>query len=659
MPTQGSTVEVGKSQDGGASGQAVRHRLVGRLGTLDRVQRALSTPSRFDGAFSPLVRRLGLIYVCVAVPFVTVLSIGVHGQRDYLFAFVFFASGAFTTPALVVASIGLRRAPLADRRWFELWFLGLVLTYATGVGILIGLPTRWHAANRAGGPIVALIASLFIMTCVGMVRERSGRRALTVDVLEAAMALVVIVAPCALVWGDRVLDAEASWFAMPAALALVAVVAGAYWTIVLLVRLGPEAGMLEASGVVLTLVGGADAAAQLAQGIAGFVLPAPPLIAVHATCMAMLFLLPLHLPRTASTGGLDRLPPQAQVRGGGLVALVTLVGVPVLLATTAWTAHRTSWATPFALGALAVLLVLGALRHLASVRETRRLYAQVEKASDERRALLARVMERADEDRHRVAAQLHEQAVSAYASFVSFIQACGPGGPGGPRPGGPLNGASTLVRDDLARHADSLRQLMLAIQPLESSDRGSPTLAAPIHAYLDNLYGDRRAPRLTVRVQDGLVLDWITETIALRIVQEAVRNVWRHSGAHRVEVSIATVRDETAAVDPIEVRVADDGVGFHPAATLFESGIAAMREFAAVLGGSATVTSAPGAGTIVTARLGGAPHNHDEAEASDRGGDRESARATPAQGQGRARLRLVSSMGGAARSGGRSRSVSR
>jgi signal transduction histidine kinase len=658
MPTLGSS--VGSASVAGA--RPGPRRVRGPRGTRGTrgprgargLLRRLSAPTRFDGAFPPLLRRLGLLHVLLTVPLVTALSATVDGQREYVFVFVFFASGFFTTPALVVTWLGIHRVPDPDRRWLVSWFVGLALTYATGIAMLVGLATGWQLGNRTGGPIVALIASVFILTSVGLVRSRSGRRALTVDVLEAAMALVVIMAPCVLVWGDRVLDAEAVWFAWPAALALVAVVAGAYWSIVLFVRLGPEAGMLEASGIVLTLVGSADAAAQLAQGVSGFTLPAPPLIALHAMCMAMLLLVPLHVRRKLGAG-LDRLPPQAQVRGGGLVALMTLVGVPVLLGATAWTAGRTDWAPAFALGALATLLALGALRHLATVRETRRLYAQVEQASDERRDLLARVMERADEDRHRVAAQLHEQAVSAYASFVSFIQACGPGGPAAGVPGESVNGASTLVRDNLARHADSLRQLMLAIQPIESSVRGSQTLAAPIHAYLDNLYGDRRAPRLTVEVQDGLHLDWINETIALRIVQEAVRNVWRHSQADNVEVSIGI--DGGAVV----VRVADDGVGFDPDATLFESGIGAMREFAAVLGGSTTVTSAPGAGTTVTAQLGGAAELA-AGEPAEPGGPEEdgadgaeppATATTIATGetlQAKARLRLV---------GSRSRSVSR
>ena len=48
----------------------------------------------------------------------------------------------------------------------------------------------------------------------------------------------------------------------------------------------------------------------------------------------------------------------------------------------------------------------------------------------------------------------------------------------------------------------------------------------------------RRVPTQVVRVDDDLVLDWSVETVVLRIVQEAVRNVWRHSRAARIEVSV-------------------------------------------------------------------------------------------------------------------------
>jgi signal transduction histidine kinase len=221
----------------------------------------------------------------------------------------------------------------------------------------------------------------------------------------------------------------------------------------------------------------------------------------------------------------------------------------------------------------------------------------VERASEERRDLLARLIQQMSADRHTVAAQLHEQAMSAYATFATFSTARSHAEVGSPEA---LSGASRMLRDDLARQAESLRELMLAIRPMAMERSPSESLAAPIRAYLDSLYGDDApAPELDVTVDDDIVLDWITETIVSRIVQEAIHNVWRHSSATRVRVAIGATRQ-----GQVEVRVTDDGTGFDPGANLFESGIAAMRSFAAFTQGSLDVDSTPGAGTTVTARLG-------------------------------------------------------
>ncbi len=386
-------------------------------------------------------------------------------------------------------------------------------------------------------------------------------------------------------------------------------VSGCYWSIVLYLRLGKTARTTEKFGVMLTAVGAVNGAVQVAMGISGFTLYGPPVIALQALSASMILLVPLFLPRGLRLG-LGSLPPHAQVRGGALSAVATLVGLPALLGTTAVVRDNTSWAVPFTVSVLAFLLAVGALRHLATINETRRLYTEVERAAQERRELLTAVMQRADQDRHRVAAQLHEQAVAAYASFVSFIQASGTS----LGDQSPLSSASSRVRDDLARHADSLRQLLLAIAPLDRASAGGPDgeanadapgLGALVRAYLDNLYGDRPAPRLRMSIAGRLVLDWTTETVALRIVQEALRNVRRHSQATSVDVMI------DSAGDVIQVHVVDDGVGFDPDANLFESGIAAMREFASLTGGTIAVASAPGRGTTVTAHLGRGPEDDD------------------------------------------------
>jgi PAS domain S-box-containing protein len=90
----------------------------------------------------------------------------------------------------------------------------------------------------------------------------------------------------------------------------------------------------------------------------------------------------------------------------------------------------------------------------------------------------------------------------------------------------------------------------------------------------------------------------------LRILQEALANVRRHSAARHVEVGLRT--DDRA----ILIEVADDGRGFDPGSARAGVGLSAMRERAEGLGGNFEVRSRPGRGTEVTVRVrpaGGTP----------------------------------------------------
>lgn len=85
-----------------------------------------------------------------------------------------------------------------------------------------------------------------------------------------------------------------------------------------------------------------------------------------------------------------------------------------------------------------------------------------------------------------------------------------------------------------------------------------------------------------------------------RILQEALTNIRRHSGARRVQVTLAS------GADKLEMTIADDGRGFDvdlaPAGE-GHFGLATMRERAAALGGSLKVASAPGSGTLVAVTI--------------------------------------------------------
>ena len=97
-----------------------------------------------------------------------------------------------------------------------------------------------------------------------------------------------------------------------------------------------------------------------------------------------------------------------------------------------------------------------------------------------------------------------------------------------------------------------------------------------------------------------LRLDWITETVALRVVQEAVRNTCRHADATNLRITLDAEHDVAV------VRVIDDGVGFDVDGLVIESGIATMRRFVSFCDGELCIRSARGCGTMIEARLGGA-----------------------------------------------------
>ena len=578
----------------------------------------------------PGLRAAARLWVGASLPVAAVAGLRVGSARGYLVALAAVASAPHVVPAVGHTALAARRGAGPDARATRLWLAALVLIGGVCAAMVAGAVVAVRTPAALNAAVVAAIAGLLVGGAVAVVGARSGRRAVSVDLADSAMSVVVVTAPAALVWGDDVLRAADAWYALPAATAAVAMVLAAYWAVLLRLRVrraGRAARTVGRIAVGLAVLGLADAVAQTAQGVRGFDLPSAPLLALHALCMGLLLLVPLHLP-PAAAAGLGRAGERDRLRGAWLPAALVLAGLPVLVAVAAARAARDPWSVPAALGVAALLAVLAAVRQLAAVGEARRLHGELARAAAVRRELLAEVVHRADHDRHRVAAQLHEQAVAAYAAFVAYVQATAPSRTG---PGGPRVAASAAVRDALRAQAESLRRLMLAVQPLGADRPLSPGLAAPIRAYVDALYGDGPAPELTVAVDDDLVLDWTTETLVLRIAQEALRNVWRHSGARRVEVAL---RRDGAAV---ELLVVDDGVGFAPDRLLFTSGIAAMRSFAELGQGTLTVDSRPGGGTRVVARLG-APVGPDRAVPPPP--------APPPSPRGRPVLRLVRGGGG-------------
>lgn len=99
------------------------------------------------------------------------------------------------------------------------------------------------------------------------------------------------------------------------------------------------------------------------------------------------------------------------------------------------------------------------------------------------------------------------------------------------------------------------------------------------------------------------------ELAVYRIVQEALQNAVRHSQATLISIAIS-LHEEL-----VRVEIVDNGVGFHPLnVSRKRYGLVGIRERARLLGGSASIQSAPGQGTHITVDLPIAntlaPRNH-------------------------------------------------
>jgi signal transduction histidine kinase len=90
-----------------------------------------------------------------------------------------------------------------------------------------------------------------------------------------------------------------------------------------------------------------------------------------------------------------------------------------------------------------------------------------------------------------------------------------------------------------------------------------------------------------------------TAVCLYRLVQEGLRNVVKHSGAHHATV------DLRGSADAMSLRIVDDGAGFDAALIQGKEGLGlvSMRERVLHLGGTITIDARPSSGTRIDVRL--------------------------------------------------------
>jgi PAS domain S-box-containing protein len=146
--------------------------------------------------------------------------------------------------------------------------------------------------------------------------------------------------------------------------------------------------------------------------------------------------------------------------------------------------------------------------------------------------------------------------------------------------------------DALRRSVEGLRSAIFDLRLDEARDQ---TLVEMLESLVE--LNRRSSPEREVElsVEEGFrsPLTRTKEVELLRLVQEALANVRRHSGARHVRIAVGTSGSKLYA------EVSDDGRGFDPAQVSAGMGTTGMRERARALGGSLEIKSKPGEGTRV------------------------------------------------------------
>jgi len=203
-------------------------------------------------------------------------------------------------------------------------------------------------------------------------------------------------------------------------------------------------------------------------------------------------------------------------------------------------------------------------------------------------ALSGRLIHAQEEERSRLARELHDDVTQRLA--VLAIDA----GQQERNPSSPAGSAMRAMREGLVRLSEDVHALSYRLHPSILEDLG---LIEALKSECER-FSRTSSTRLEIDVEESA--ERVPRDAALclfRIAQEGLRNIERHAGASRAEVSLRRLDGG------LQLAVSDDGAGFDLAQhrTRISLGHAGMRQRVRLLGGKLDIESSPGHGTRILA----------------------------------------------------------
>jgi signal transduction histidine kinase len=246
---------------------------------------------------------------------------------------------------------------------------------------------------------------------------------------------------------------------------------------------------------------------------------------------------------------------------------------------------------------LCILVALLSVRHAENLERRAELhFAEVEHARGEMQQLSARLLEVEEEGRRQLARELHDEIGQTLALLqieISHAQ-------------GVVDGQPAALRERLQRArvlaektVQTIRNISVLLRPALLDDLGLvPALQFQIEDF------QRRSAIACEFVEENVAehLSDAVNTCVYRVVQEALHNSEKHSGATKVLVSVRQLPQW------LLVEIEDNGCGFHVNSKGMPSttrglGLLGMRERATITGGNLVIDTAPAHGTRIALRI--------------------------------------------------------
>src|SRR5690606_37643191 len=244
-----------------------------------------------------------------------------------------------------------------------------------------------------------------------------------------------------------------------------------------------------------------------------------------------------------------------------------------------------------ALGEGTAQFLLAVSNQLSVALENERLWAELRHKEAMRTRLLARIVTAQEEERKRISRELHDETGQLLTSILVQLKVMEklPDLPS-------VRAQAEELRTITWQTLEEVRRLALDLRPAALDDRG---LVSALEGYVKQ-YTQKTGIDVTfVAPEEPIRLAHEYEIVFYRVVQEALSNVAKHSGATQVEVTL----EQTPEV--LRLIITDNGQGFDPAQVLRNEGhglgLIGMAERIELIGGTFHIASSPGSGTRITA----------------------------------------------------------